>query len=319
MRPNKFWCSCLTLYLLMSVCQAVEAAKKVDHPLISRYPNTQIHSQWIDEYTEYNIPTKAYVEKNVLAGKITKKGKVTHTLYKGDASISGLRAHENFVSSLSKDNFELIFQCIGTACGNGRFIDDLHGGSHKMMWVNERGSSSDAEKYFSVIAAKKSEGDKEYFVVLYINNRFSRGGFKMLLDILETEDVGDGLVTVSTDFDDIEKSGKAVLGGLYFDTGKATLLDSSNDSLTDISAYLNERPTQTFLVVGHTDTVGSYESNLDLSKKRADAVIAALVERFTVRADQLIGVGASYAAPVASNRAENGRSLNRRVELVEKP
>jgi outer membrane protein OmpA-like peptidoglycan-associated protein len=71
------------------------------------------------------------------------------------------------------------------------------------------------------------------------------------------------------------------------------------------------------LVVGHTDNVGSYGFNMDLSQRRAAAVVAALAGRFGIARDRLSPVGVSYASPVASNRAEEGRAKNRRVELVE--
>ena len=70
------------------------------------------------------------------------------------------------------------------------------------------------------------------------------------------------------------------------------------------------------LVVGHTDNVGSFETNRDLSQQRAKAVVTALVAQYKVPAARLQSFGASYAAPVASNAAETGRAKNRRVELV---
>ena len=72
-------------------------------------------------------------------------------------------------------------------------------------------------------------------------------------------------------------------------------------------------------VVGHTDNVGSYESNLDLSKRRADAVVAELVSTYGIDNGRLFAAGASFLAPIASNETEDGRALNRRVELVRAP
>ena len=75
-------------------------------------------------------------------------------------------------------------------------------------------------------------------------------------------------------------------------------------------------PKLKLLVVGHTDTVGAFEANRDLSQRRAKAVVAALVSQHKVDAARLQSFGASFAAPVASNAAEPGRAKNRRVELV---
>jgi len=70
------------------------------------------------------------------------------------------------------------------------------------------------------------------------------------------------------------------------------------------------------LVVGHTDNQGSYEYNLDLSAKRANAVKAALVSSHGVDAKRLTAAGAGMMAPVATNDSEEGRAKNRRVVLV---
>jgi outer membrane protein OmpA-like peptidoglycan-associated protein len=71
------------------------------------------------------------------------------------------------------------------------------------------------------------------------------------------------------------------------------------------------------LVVGHTDNVGTFAFNTDLSQRRAVAVVNALASRFGVARNRLTPFGVSFAAPVASNRTEEGRAKNRRVELVD--
>jgi outer membrane protein OmpA-like peptidoglycan-associated protein len=71
------------------------------------------------------------------------------------------------------------------------------------------------------------------------------------------------------------------------------------------------------IVVGHTDYVGGYDYNMDLSKRRARAVMDALVNEFGIAAARLKSDGVGYLAPAASNLSEAGRALNRRVELVQ--
>jgi OmpA-OmpF porin, OOP family len=84
-----------------------------------------------------------------------------------------------------------------------------------------------------------------------------------------------------------------------------------------IAKLLKETPALKLLVVGHTDNIGSFSFNMDLSQRRAAAVVSALATRYAVRRDRLTPVGVSFASPVASNQAEAGRAANRRVELVE--
>ena len=71
------------------------------------------------------------------------------------------------------------------------------------------------------------------------------------------------------------------------------------------------------LVVGHTDIVGAFSSNMDLSQRRAAAVVNALTAQFGIDKNRLTPVGVAFACPVASDRTEEGRAKNRRVELVE--
>ena len=70
-------------------------------------------------------------------------------------------------------------------------------------------------------------------------------------------------------------------------------------------------------VVGHTDMTGKFEYNVALSLRRADAVVHALVNEYGIAAERLAGKGAGPLCPVGSNKDDNGRKLNRRVELVE--
>jgi OmpA-OmpF porin, OOP family len=69
-------------------------------------------------------------------------------------------------------------------------------------------------------------------------------------------------------------------------------------------------------VVGHTDNVGNFDSNTELSKRRAQAVVSKLEANYGIDKKRLTPVGVSYACPVAPNTTEDGRAKNRRVELV---
>jgi OOP family OmpA-OmpF porin len=70
------------------------------------------------------------------------------------------------------------------------------------------------------------------------------------------------------------------------------------------------------LVVGHTDSQGPYTYNLDLSRRRAEAIAEELVKNYHIGAPRLRTAGVAHLAPVGSNASEAGRALNRRVELV---
>ena len=116
----------------------------------------------------------------------------------------------------------------------------------------------------------------------------------------------------------ISESGKATLYGIYFDTGKALIKPESAESLKEIAKLLANDAALNLYVVGHTDNTGNFESNMKLSQDRAAAVVNELVTNYKVSASRLKACGDGPTAPVATNDTEEGKALNRRVELVKK-
>ena len=114
----------------------------------------------------------------------------------------------------------------------------------------------------------------------------------------------------------IDASGHAVVPGILFDTGKADVKDESKPALDEVAKLLSQNLKLKLWVVGHTDNVGTVASNLDLSKRRAAAVIAVLVSKYHIAPARLDSFGNGPYAPVVSNDTEEGRKQNRRVEIV---
>jgi outer membrane protein OmpA-like peptidoglycan-associated protein len=106
-----------------------------------------------------------------------------------------------------------------------------------------------------------------------------------------------------------------VLRNIYFDFDKATLKPASNKELNNLLTLLQKNPTMQIEIAGHTDSKGSNEYNLVLSKKRAQAVVNWLVSKGISR-DRLTYQGYGESRPLASNDDEDeGRELNRRTEF----
>lgn len=114
----------------------------------------------------------------------------------------------------------------------------------------------------------------------------------------------------------INSTGHASVYGILFDTGKADIKPESAASLEQVGKLLKQDPRLKLYVVGHTDNVGALPANMDLSQRRAAAVVKALTGQYGVPAARLQPFGDGPYAPVASNDTEDGRALNRRVELV---
>ena len=117
---------------------------------------------------------------------------------------------------------------------------------------------------------------------------------------------------------DITSTGRAVVYGITFDTDKAVIKPESEPVLAEMAKLLTDNPTLNVFIVGHTDSTGTYEHNLELSQDRAAAVVNALVSAHGIAAARMASVGVGPVAPVAANDSEDGRAKNRRVELVKR-
>jgi outer membrane protein OmpA-like peptidoglycan-associated protein len=103
--------------------------------------------------------------------------------------------------------------------------------------------------------------------------------------------------------------------GLLFDVNKSDLRDTSKANLNDLARILNKYPDTNILMEGHTDSTGSEEHNMVLSKARADAVAFYLAER-EVSSSRFSVKGYGEAQPIATNDTEEGRQQNRRVDVA---
>jgi OOP family OmpA-OmpF porin len=116
--------------------------------------------------------------------------------------------------------------------------------------------------------------------------------------------------------DALNSQGKASIYNIYFDFNEASLKTESEPAIVEIAKYLKENPNEKLIVTGHTDNIGSFVYNIELSQKRAFAVLGKLIKEHNIEAKRLLGFGAGMAAPISNNATEEDRAKNRRVELV---
>ncbi|MBM3423815.1 MAG: OmpA family protein [Chlorobi bacterium] len=103
--------------------------------------------------------------------------------------------------------------------------------------------------------------------------------------------------------------------GILFSTGSSTINATSRYNIEKLAGILNRYDDTNVVIEGHTDSVGSDESNQVLSENRAQSV-ASLLRAYGVSGNRLTPVGYGETRPVASNETESGRRLNRRVEVL---
>jgi lipid-binding SYLF domain-containing protein len=113
----------------------------------------------------------------------------------------------------------------------------------------------------------------------------------------------------------LRDSGRVTLSNVHFETGKADLTADSESALNEAVAALKEHVGWKIRVEGYTDNVGTKTANLRLSSDRADAVVSWLANHGIDRA-RLSSKGFGENRPVATNSTDEGRAMNRRVQLV---
>ena len=118
-------------------------------------------------------------------------------------------------------------------------------------------------------------------------------------------------------YDRLASEGKIITYAITFEVGKADLKPESMVEINRIAKLMQENPGLEFEVQGHCDATGSDKVNDPLSQKRAEAIVAALVEQGIAQA-RLSAVGKGSHVPIASNSTDEGRAKNRRVEFVKK-
>lgn len=106
-----------------------------------------------------------------------------------------------------------------------------------------------------------------------------------------------------------------VLDAISFEEGQANLLPTTTEQLNEFTKIIQDAGSKIVLIEGYSDSAGDPNENLILSKRRAEAVRDALIER-GIAPNRLIADGFGRSRPVATNNTETGRRKNRRVEIV---
>ncbi|HEX6832610.1 MAG TPA: OmpA family protein [Rudaea sp.] len=138
--------------------------------------------------------------------------------------------------------------------------------------------------------------------------------------IVESKAMEAGMVTVAASALDqsLMSTGKAVVYGIYFDFDKSDVQPESAAQLQEIATLLNKHGDLKRAITGHTDNQGDADYNQKLSRRRADAIVAALTGNYAIAANRLSAQGLGSSSPVANNDTDEGCTKSRRVERVRK-
>lgn len=289
--------------------QDVEGSK--DHPLISRYPGSVIKNYLTKEFDEFTLPLSKVVDQKFAKSQHL-EGKVTRIVYGAPEGRSVLEVFRNYQGALKKAGFETLFTCGPQDCyGSGSSSARVYGsGDYDDYWGPDHG--------IHYVSAKLARPEGHVYVSLLVDDQGGNFRPNVEMYVIEMKPMESELIAVDAASlaNDINRTGHASVYGIYFDTGKADVKPESDATLKEIAKLFQGDPMLKLYVVGHTDNQGALDLNMELSRRRADAVLAALTTKYAVPAGRLRAYGSGPYAPVASNDNEDGRAKNRRVELV---
>ncbi len=291
-----------------------------DHPIIERYPESEIMYYVQRDYDEYRL----------LAGKkegdesfefMNIEGKVTQITYRAPKGRSTLEIFRNYESALKQAGFTFITQGAKSDFGSKwlrDFADAASRAPKDTIGADLSARLKGADYRYLAAKQKRAQGDV-YAVVCAALGWFQK--FPIVqVDIIEEKAMDIGLIKADADAleREIERTGTAPVYDIYFDRGKAEVKPESEDAFSETAKLLKKNPGLKLYITGHTDNTGSFDFNMELSKARAAAVVKKLATDYNIDNDRLYPVGVGPVSPVLSNRTPEGRAKNRRVELVER-
>jgi len=336
--------SLLTI-LLSPAVPAEDVEGSGDHPLVPRIAGSSILSHNYRELEQVAIPIGAAERKPdpqkprgsiwVYPKSEQVEGEHWSIVYGLPEEASTLHIHRSYTQALEKAGFEILYSASGDELdgANGfTFFTNNDILRHAQLSTTHQRSPREADfRYLAAGMTHPEHGRVVVAVSTYNATRRSGGGgpvgpFGSRPTIASLEIVKSGELEIAMEHrvlepDDLEqgiiRDGRIAVHNILFAFDSDEILPESGESIKHIAQLMKERTGLKLLVVGHTDSVGEFDYNTNLSFKRAQSVVRSLTSTHGIASDRLRPAGAGMMSPATSNRNEAGRKLNRRVELVE--
>lgn len=298
--------------LALVLLPAQVAAVTLDMPA-----NATLTLEVVEGLDDYAMPTAAWTPDGLPV--LTATGQVRQQAWRVDApGLTTLQLLRPLQDQLVAEGFEVLFTCTDDACGGFDFrfatpvlpAPDMHVDLGDYRYIATARTGDEGPELISLLASRSSAAG--FVQVIRVGS--ADAGPVATADAPAVRAVAP---KVTGDLaQELERAGRFVLADLAFETGSAQLGDADFASLRDLAAYLVANPDRTVALVGHTDSVGSLDGNIALSKRRAGSVLERLVSTYDIPRRQLEAEGMGYLAPVSTNLTEDGREANRRVEVI---
>lgn len=302
--------------------QAGDVPGASDHPAVGRYEGARISFYETQAYEELRLPFKALEggEQNDLsAWQVDLAGELTSIRYEGPGNRSILEVLRNYEAALEANGFTIRFFCRNAQdCSPARAISTF--------WDAARGQIGMPTTWDTTVylLAERDDPEGRLTVGMLGVETAARGDLPLTPHVAVTIVRGQpmetgriGVVEASEMEQALARDGRIAIYGITFDFDSAAIRPASEPQIAQLATLLANNPQLSVLIVGHTDGQGAFDYNLALSQRRAQSVVDALAGQHGIAPDRMVPAGAGMVAPVATNRTEEGRAQNRRVEIVE--
>jgi len=292
-----------------------------DHPEIERVAGSSIVYFNRTEFDRLTVPTGAY-DGDIFESDEMLEGEVLKLSYTFDnPDISTLQIKRNYIDALEARGFEILYADSHDALGSGagrafyNASDLFSRGARDCCRLATRSGNRDLR----YIAARSADGSVLAGIAAFNERRVP--GPAVEIAVVTSAEMGTEMehrpLTAGEMETGLIEEGRIAVQDILFEFDSARILPESSDALATVADLLTDAGDMALLVVGHTDNTGSYDYNLSLSMARAQAVVDYLTGQHGIAGERLQAAGAGMMAPIATNRTDEGRALNRRVELVE--
>lgn len=321
--------------LALQTANAQDLAGAKDHPAIKRFAGAVIVAYDKKRFDTVDIPTSTFARYNLTSKKrefaspaTVAEGERTRIWYESAGDTTSVEVFRNYATELAAQGFTVLYDSTKDAKA-GKWNGYLQ--AYSFIQSPLATSRSQFVMYsapmgtLQTLSAQRQQGGQTTYVHVAAvqwdkdNPTFkAKRGAYVALDVVDVGAMAQNMVAVNASemSKAIAATGRVALYGILFDTAKADIKPESKPALDEIAKFLKTDTALKLRVVGHTHNQGGLDSNIALSKRRAEAVNAALVSQHGITATRLSAYGVADLAPVASNADEAGRAKNRRVELV---
>jgi outer membrane protein OmpA-like peptidoglycan-associated protein len=297
----KYWLGALAV-MLAGTAQAVELKLPANaRQMVTRDTTQDRYFAPIGPFSDGVLPAQMF------------EGVIARSAWRVDvAGLTPLQIVKPLQDQLLNAGFRVVFDCAASVCGgyDFRFATEVLPAPN--MYVNIRN--------YHVITALRGSGDGIEAVAI-LASASSGSSFVQIIQVggvaKDSEIVTAAPATPnSSTAEAMFRDGHAVLEGLDFKSGTSELGAGPFAVLESLAETLRAQPNLRVALVGHTDNIGGLDGNINLSRNRATAVRARLIEGYDIAPSRLQAEGMGYLAPFTTNLTEAGRETNRRVEAV---